>query len=303
MRANHHIPTRRSPPAAAAALTLALAAMLAGCAAPPPADEPDLSCVVPPRKDGQLAGSYLRRPTAEAESFAVIHVAGDASRSDQPRSLTIGDLTIARIVGRDVQGAGLRGSDKSNLKLRPGFSGAPTLPNVYDLGYTAADVGYAGLLAIGPSPGADEMPTSGAATYAGQILVEMGGPASGGGGGRAQAIGRFAMTAGFGTQRAQFVAELPGGALPFSRITWSNIFLCGTRLVSSGQGQVLITDASGTHPPFQAGGDAVPLISSLDATLIAPAQRPAAPFGVGGAFAIQSDRGAITGVFLSGPPS
>ena len=281
---------------------LALAIVLAGCTAPQATDGPDLSCVVAPRDDGRLAGAYLRWPAAEAESFAVIGVTGDESRSGQPRTIAIGDLTLQRIGGRDVQGAGLRGSDRSTLKLRPGFGAAPKLPNVYDLGYSWDGADYAGLLAIGHSPGADEMPTSGGATYSGVVLVEMGGPAGAGGSARPQATGRFTLTAGFGTQRGQFTADLAGGGLPFTRISWSNLFLCGGRFVSSGQGQVLVTDAAGTHPPFQGGADPVPLVSSFAAALIAPATRPAAPFGVGGAFAVQSDLGAITGTFMTDAP-
>lgn len=257
-------------------------------------DEP---CVLTRREGRGLAGAYLRRPEVDAQNYDVVFVSGKESRADLPRSLVLDDRTLRRL-GGDLA-AGLRGSSRSTVRQQPGFSSGGQMPNVYDLGYRAAGVDYGGTLVVGPSPAGDEIPTSGAASYSGRIVVELGTPASGGDA-AAQAVGRFTLSAGYGTRRANLTVDVPSGGLPFTQLSWTNLYLCGARFVSSGQGQVMVTSRDGARAaPFQTGSEPVELQSRLEAVLVAPDNRPAPPQGVGGVFAVQSDLGSITGVFLS----
>ncbi|MFV0299877.1 MAG: hypothetical protein ACK5IP_03170 [Paracoccus sp. (in: a-proteobacteria)] len=294
----HFIPARHL---ALLALTLGLAGCAALNALKEAAEPVPQPCTAPPLDRNSLAGAYLRWPAVESQSFDAIFVTGSASRAGQPRSLQIGDLSLDRIGGGDAQGRGLRGSRGSTLKLQPGFGASGKLPNVYDLGYRATEGEFAGTVVLGPGPAGDEIPTSGTTGHGGRVVVQLGTPA-GAGGAAVQAVGRFTLAAGYGTRRGTFTADLAGGGLPFSRITWSNLYLCGGRFVSSGQGEVLVTDGGGTHPPFRSGAEPVPLVSHFEAALIAPPTRPGPPTGAGGVFAVQSDLGAITGVFLSDQP-
>lgn len=261
-------------------------------------DEP---CVITTREGRKLAGAYLRRPIGDAQGYDVLFISGKESRSDLPRSLELDDRTLRRLGGNPL-GDGLRGSSRSTVKLTPGFRSSGKVPNVYDLSYRAAGVDYGGALVVGSSPAGDEIPTSGGASYSGRIAVSVTSPASDGGA-AAQGIGRFTLTAGFGTKRANLDVDLSGAGLPFTRISWDNLYLCGARFVSSGQGQVTVTDRAGkTAPPFQTGAEPAALNSRLEAVLVAPETRPAPPQGAGGVFAVQSDLGSISGVFLSDQP-
>ncbi len=262
-------------------------------------DEP--SCDLLPFEKGQISAAYLRWPSADARSHDVLHVTGRESRASLPQTLDLGGTHLDRISGADVRERGLRGTNRSTLKLRPGFASGAKLPNVYDLGYREGEMDYAGVMVAGASPGAEEIPSGGAASYSGRVVVGLGPALSGGS--SAQAEGRFTLTVGYGTQRAVLRIDLTGGTLPFARLDWSNLYLCGTRLVSSGQGEVSVTDATGaTAPPFGTASQPVPILSRFDVTLIAPVQRPAPPQGIGGVFLIQSDLGTLTGVFLSDQP-
>lgn len=262
-------------------------------------DEP--SCEMAPREERQIAGAYLRWPATDALSHDVVHVTGRESRAGLPQTLDLAGTHLDRIGGADARTRGLSGTSRSVLKLRPGFSAAGALPNVFDLTYRGGDMDYAGVMVAGASPGAEEIPTGGGASFSGRVQLGLG-PALAGGA-SAQAMGRFTLTVGYGSKRAGLRIDLSGGALPFARLDWSNLYLCGARLVSSGQGEVSVTDASGASaPPFARAGQPVPLLSRFDAVLIAPDARPAPPAGIGGVFLIQSDLGTITGVFLSDPP-
>lgn len=260
-------------------------------------DEP---CVLTRREGRKLAGAYLRQPKGDAQSFDVLFISGKESRRDLPRKLELDNRTLRRLGGDPLEG--LRGSSRSTVKLRAGFRTSGELPNVYDIGYRAAGVDYGGAVVVGSSPAGDEIPTSGAASYSGRIVVDVTSPASDGGA-AAQGAGRFTLTAGYGTRRAELTVDLAGAGLPFTSLRWSNLYLCGARFVSSGQGQVTATNRAGTTaPPFQTGTEPVALKSRLESVLIAAEDRPAAPQGVGGVFAVQSDLGSISGVFLSDLP-
>ena len=111
------------------------------------------------------------------------------------------------------------------------------------------------------------------------------------------------MTAGYGSKRGQFTAEGFGDALPFERLTWSNLYLCGTRFVSSGEGEVRVqTGDARAEPPFLGPRGPGKLVSVLESSLFAPEGRPAGPFAAGGVFVVQSDVGTLSAVFLSELP-
>lgn len=303
-------------PASALALSLALSLALAGCGAFDGVKNASIAelvgladgqpCTISQSEGQQLTGAYLRRPGIEAQSHDVLYVSGKPNRAGQPGLLAVDDRSL-RGLGGDPQGEkGLTGSNRSSARLLPGFAPGAGLPNVYALSYHADHLGYAGTLVIGHSPAQQEIPTSGATSFRGRIVLDLSDPAGAGqmgGQGAVQAVGSFTMTVGYAAQRARLEVDLHEGGLPFTRLSWDNLYLCGGRVVSSGQGQVTVSDRAGRSlPPFQSGAGPARLTSRLEASLFAPQTRPAPPFGLGGVLSVKSDLGAITGVFLSASP-
>lgn len=277
------------------ALLAGLALAVAGCGG---ADDPEpvAACALADGGDDRLSGAYLRQSEA-AQGFEALVVSGVEAGNGMPQSLAFDDQNFEKFKAGD---AGLTGSGGSNATARAGFGAAGSLPAVYDFLYEAEGSAYAGAMVVGPMPDAAEIPGAGGASHSGRIEVGLGAPASDGQGMTAQATGRFTLVVGYGTRRAELNAELSGGGLPFTRLRWTNLFLCGARFVSSGQGQITVTDAAGaTGQPFGQGDQPVPFRAAFESSLFASGERPAPPDAVGGVFMIESDVGAITGVFLS----
>lgn len=261
----------------------------------------DQPCVLTPREGRRLSGAYMRQPAVTPTAFDPIFITGRESRGGLPRSIVFDDTAVRRL-RPDAETGGLEGSRRSEAAPRPGFAPTDALPNVYDLNYRAARIDYTGALVVGNSMAAFEIPTSGAQTFSGRIDVTLTTPL-GDGTTSQTTTGTFTLTAGYGSKRAQFRAEGLGAGLPFDSLSWSNLYLCGTRFVSSGGGQVKVQ--TGTAPPvfpFQGGRAPVPLRAIFESTLFAPEDRPAGPEAFGGVLVVQSDVGTITAVFLDPLP-
>jgi hypothetical protein len=263
----------------------------------------DQPCVLTPREGRRLAGAYLRRPEITPLGFDPIFITGRESRAGLPRSLSFDDTDLRRLRPEDEGNLG--GSKRSEARLRLDFAPEGALPNVYDMSYRAAKIEFTGPLVVGPGMAGFEVPTSGLQSFEGRIEVSLTVPTPDGSTRTTSAVGRFSVEVGYGSRRAQFAADGFGGALPFERLTWSNLYLCGTRLVSSGEGRVLVGAAAPgakLEPPFAGPRDGAPLNSVLESALFAPAERPAPPYATGGVFVVQSDVGTLTAVFLSDLP-
>ena len=261
----------------------------------------DQPCVVTRREGRRLAGAYLRQPKA-ALGFDPIFVTGKESRKALPRNLIFDDSAVRRVrPGQEPDT--LEGSRRSVAVVRSGFAPSGALPNVYDLSYRADRIDYEGPIVVGPSAAGFEVPTSGLVSYTGRIELALITQDETGAVQTTKAEGTFSLAAGYGSGRAMFQASGFAPMLPFDSLSWSNLFLCGARFVSSGQGQVLVGAADGPKaPPFQSGRDPVPLKSIFESSQFAPDPRPGAPATIGGIFVVSSDAGTLTGVFLSGVP-
>lgn len=263
----------------------------------------DQPCVLTPREGRRLAGAYLRQPTAAPDGYDPIFITGRENKAGLPRSVVFDDKAVRRM-NANTQTGDLAGSRRSNAVPRAGFAAPNSLPNVYDLTYRADKIDYQGALVVGNSMAAFEVPTSGAQRFTGRIEVTLKTPNGRGGSISRSATGTFVMNTGYGSKRAQFTAQGLRAGLPFDRLNWTNLYLCGTRIVSSGEGEVTIASPNvAATAPFQSEGAPVALRSVFESSIFAPEARPAAPANIGGVLVVQSDAGTITGVFLSSQPS
>ena len=259
----------------------------------------DQPCNLTRREGRRLAGAYLRQPVVAPLGFDTIFVTGRESRAGLPTSIVIDDKAVRWLHQADNADA-LVGTRRSIVRPRAGFAPEGSLPNVYSLAYGTGKINYTGPLVVGPGMAGFEIPTSGSQTFLGKIEVSLLTQAEDGTPRVSRSTGQFRIQAGYGAKRAQFRATGLGFGLPFDTLEWSNLYQCGTRLVSSGEGIVTTKSSEDiARVPFQDGRDPIPLISVFESSLFAPAERPAGPNAVGGVFVVQSDVGTITGVFLS----
>ncbi|MCY4333712.1 MAG: hypothetical protein OXC60_03455 [Litoreibacter sp.] len=256
-------------------------------------------CVLTAREGRRLAGAYLRQPVA-AKGYDPIFVTGRITRKGLTRNVAFDDRAIRRL--RPLQDEdGFEGSRSSIAVARASFGMRADLPKVYDLTYSTRKIDYEGPLVLGRSAAGFEVPTSGSQVFSGRVEMELTRP-----GGEAQPLlGQFTFTAGYGSKRGVMdVAGITGeGAsdLGFIQLTWDQLFLCGTRFVSSGQGSLKAQtpDDGPVLAPFQTGREPVPLRATFEATQFAPPDRPGPPTSLGGVFVLESDVGTLSAVFLS----
>jgi hypothetical protein len=262
---------------------------------------PDQPCELTRAEGRRGVGAFLRKPEG-AFGYDAIFVAGRINRRGLQRNIVFDDTAIRRLRPRDDDGLG--GSRRSSAVRRGGF-GRTGLPNVYDLTYRTQRVNYEGPLVIGPGPAATEIPSTGRLIFAGRAEMEIRLEGAEGGVISQAATGRFRFEAGYGTGRGRLTIDglASDGALPFTALTWTELYLCGARFVSSGQGEVRVTTPEGRDRyPFQTGRDPVPLRAALEASQFAPAARPGPPDALGGVLLVESDQGTISAVFLSDAP-
>ncbi len=257
---------------------------------------PDDPCVVTRREGKRLAGSYLRQVSA-SEGGDVFFVAGKTSRQGLPRNLEFNDLTVRRI--RPTGEGPLEGARRSVATPISGLGIAGELPAAYTLSYRAERIDYDGPVVVGPSPTGFEIPTTGQVIYEGDVQLTLT-AATEDGTTETVTLAKFIAEIGYGSQQARFSIDTSGAGLPFDGVQWSRLGICGTRVTSSGQGQVLFLQPDGARlVPFQGGRDATPIRALLESSQFASDDRPGPPDSYGGTFVIAGDIGTLTGVFIA----
>ncbi len=264
---------------------------------------PDLPCDVDRFEAKRMAGTYLRTAN-DTLGGTIIAVSGRArgGNAPLPRNLAVDDRKIR---GLDASALGeLSGRKNSTATPIAALNTRATLPLAYDLRYQADGVAYSGPLVVGIPPLQDDIPLLGQALRMGAVAITYTAASDDGAVTTTQATGDFAMRLGFGSQRATFsISNLrieSGPALPFARLRWTRLGLCGARVVSSGQGVVSMYDHDdGRIPTF--GPNAVPSEGVLvfQATQFAADPSAPGPSDLGGVLAIQGDASSLTAVFLS----
>lgn len=259
----------------------------------------DQPCVLTRREGRRLTGAYLRQPEG-ALGFDPVLIDGRLNRKGVQKNIQFDDTALRRL--RPAEDDGFRGSRRSVAQKRAGFRSEPNLPGVYDLGYRTKKVNYRGPLVAGPSPTAQEIPTSGKAVFEGPVQLGLYQFAEDGAVTETTAQGRFRFEAGYGSKRGTLTVSGFSGDLGFDTLTWTRLYLCGARFVSSGQGQVRVSSDGKARYPFQTGREPIPLRSAFEAAQFASVTRPGPPAWLGGVFVIESDQGTISAVFLSDDP-
>lgn len=287
-----------------------LAGVLAGCGAAEAVQNsktfellglaPDDPCVVTKREGRRLAGSYLRQ-VAASQGSDVFFVTGKTSRKGLPRNLVFNDQTLRRI--RPTEDGPLEGARRSVATPIAGLGTEGQLPAAYTMAYRAERINYTGPVVVGPSPTGFEIPTTGRAIYSGDVQLTLTTSPAEGAPVTTVKMARFTADIGYGSQQARFSVDAAGAGLPFDGVQWSRLGLCGTRVTSSGQGQVLFVQPDGARlVPFQAGRAASPIRALLESSQFASADRPGPPDSFGGTFVIAGDVGTLSGVFIATQP-
>lgn len=266
---------------------------------------PNLPCDVDRFEARHLTGAYLQIVDGSmgGTTFAVTGRAGP-SNAPLPRSLAIDGSKIRAVRANDVGGlTGWRHITATPIKA---LNTRETLPLAYNLSYRIDGVDVSGPLVTGLPPLQDDIPLLGRVTRAGGIALIYTSVDDAGTPTITEASGDFTMQIGFGSGRATFTATgmqvSNGPRMPFETLQWTQLGLCGARIVSTGQGIVSLFDADGARVPTM-GPSADPATGSLvfEASQFAAAGN--GPTDVGGVVAIQGDASSITAVFLSrGPP-
>ncbi|WP_298841270.1 hypothetical protein [uncultured Roseobacter sp.] len=259
-------------------------------------------CLAEDADDKEMAGSLLRRSATAGYDYDTVLLIGSSSTLGLAPRFSFIDRS-AQVEDRPGDSTPGVGSRKADATERGGFGTTGALPNVYDVSYNIFDLAFSGPMVIGPGAAEVEIPSTGSVTFSGPIALELITPDTDGGVTVTKARGRFSLQAGYGSGRGAFAASGFDADLPFDRLTWTNLFQCGGRFVSSGKGVVSVQDGDGPLlPPFKTGRDAVPFRAVFESAQFAPEERPAPPVSAGGTFLIESDAGTLTGVFLSDLP-
>lgn len=262
---------------------------------------PDQACDATEQTEKRLSGAYLRQAATGGLSFDPVLIAGRSSGNGLAPDVDLNDQSQEREVA-DLRGTTFVGTKSATAAEREGFGPTAKLPNVYDVTYSINDADFTGPMVVGPSSVLSEIPTSGRVVYQGRIDITVTTIEEDGTQKTQKATGRFAMQAGFATLRGSFTANGFGDAIQdFDSLNWTNLFLCGTRFVSSGKGIVGVkkTADGPALAPFKSERDPAPFRALFEAAQFAPTTRPAPPVGFGGIFVIQSDKGTLTAAFLS----
>ena len=261
---------------------------------------PDEPCVVTRREGKRLAGSYLRQPVA-SEGSDVFFVTGKTSRKGLPRNLVFNDQTLRRI--RPQEDGTLDGSRRSVATPIDGLGIDGQLPAAYTMKYRAERIDYDGPVVVGPSPTGFEIPTTGRVVYSGKVRLTLTTSPADAAPVTTVKMADFTADIGYGSHQAQFIVDAGAAGLPFDGIQWTRLGLCGTRVTSSGQGQVFFAQKDGARQiPFQAGREATPIRALLESSQFASADRPGPPDSFGGTFIIAGDIGTLSGVFIATQP-
>ncbi len=255
--------------------TVAFSALLAvgGCGLLG-SDEPEAPVEACPREDlpaRNLVGAFLRQPEGVG-LFEVLAVEGRASRSGAVRRLWLDDYTFKARADDD---GGLDGSRGARAEPIPGLAISAAGASAFTVGYRLDGTAYTGRLAIGtPTPGS-RLPSNGQVRYQGpvQLTVQGAPPAL-----PVEVTGTAVLDVGFGSRQVSMTVSTPSGALPFSRIDWTGIGMCGPRLCSTGQGGFRTAGPDGRAVSFVGSGGGAPGGSAMvNATCTASRSRRRTP--------------------------
>ncbi len=262
----------------------------------------DQACDAPEQTDKRLSGAYLRQSDASGLTFVPVLVTGRENRNGLTEDVTIVDESQSEKVD-DKRGTIAVGRRDAIAKARSGFGPVDTLPNVYDVTYSTRDATFRGPMVLGPGAFLDEIPNSGARLFSGRIAITLITQDDDGKQSERMSTGQFALQAGYGSARASLSASGFDGSLPFDVLQWTNLYLCGTRFVSSGQGIVTVQQDGGPAlSPFKTDRAAPAFTALFESSLFAPEERLGPPASIGGIFVIQSDSGTLIGALLSDQP-
>ncbi len=294
----------RRPQVAARAVGFGALLMLAACGLLG-SKEPEAAADPCPRVDPparQLAGALIRQPK-DVGLYEVLAIEGRTSRAGAISRLALGDYTFK---ARAAPDGGLEG--RRGARAEPISEVSGVVPGIFAfaVSYRHGGQDLAGRLTVGkPTPGS-RLPTSGEARYRGPVRLtvqsatlaeplQLGGTAD-----IAVRFGSRQVEMSFGS-----LAPATGGTageLPFAKIDWTGIGMCGARLGSNGQGGFRTSDAGGRVVNFAGPGAGSPDGSAvLNAGFIGVADGTAQPAGIGGVLLIQGDSGVVSGVFAAGP--
>ncbi|MBW4706651.1 hypothetical protein KX928_02515 [Roseobacter sp. YSTF-M11] len=261
---------------------------------------PDEPCVVTKREGRRLAGSYLRQVSA-SEGSDVFFVTGKTSRKGLPRNLNFNDQTLRRI--RPTEDGPLEGSRRSVAKPIEGLGIKGELPAAYTMSYRAERIDYEGPVVVGPSPTSFEIPTSGRIVYSGDVQLTLATSPGDGATSFKSTKAKFTAIIGYGSQQASLRIDTSAADFPFDGVQWTRLGICGTRVTSSGQGQVLFVQPDGSRQvPFQSSRAVTPIRALLESSQFARTDRPGPPDSFGGTFIVAGDTGTLTGVFIATQP-
>lgn len=262
----------------------------------------DQACTAAEESETRLTGAFLRLSDASGLTFVPVLVQARENRNGLRDEVILTDNSQAPDAD-DIRGTTFEGRKDAVAKARRGFGNTGLLPNVYDVTYDAKKTTFSGPMVLGSGAVLSEIPTSGSVLFSGTISLDLITQDDSGAQSQQRSTGAFEMRAGYGSGRAQITANDFSPSLPFDRLEWSGLVLCGTRFVSGGQGVVTVQQGDGPRlPPFKEGRDAPVFTALFESAQFAPAERLGPPASVGGVFVIQSDSGTITSVFLSDQP-
>ena len=280
-----------------------LGLVLAGCGQPDEVDErpsrmiefvtPE-GCALPVAAERQMTGAYLRE-TEGAGVFDVIILRGLEGTNALAADPRVDDRPVRPrprgVIGRFIN---TRPGTATPIARLAGSGGA----RGYVLEYASDGFAHTGIAVVGETPGGVEVPTAGQLRLSGPVEMIL----RSADGEDLPVTGVIDAVIGFGSGRGVMrlsgvVAE-DGRALPFAEVVWDGLGLCGTRIVSTGQGSVRVTGPEGRIvTPFGRQGAPTAALSTLNGFLTAGADRGTAPAGAGGVIMIQGDAATLRGGF------
>jgi hypothetical protein len=277
---------------------MVLAAGLAGCGLLG-SEQPEAPVDPCPRLDvpaRRLAGAMIRQPDGTGV-LEIVPVEGKTARSGEIKRLRLGDYTFK---ARPGTGGALEG--RRGAMAEPVAGVDATAMAAYVVSYARDGQDYGGRVVAGLPASGERMPDAGQGRYRGPVRLSVQDKRPGADGTALAVTGTAELDVGFGSRQVEVRLEglaAEGGAVPFERVTWTGIGMCGVRVGSTGNGGFQALGAGGRPVDFVGpGADAPGGTAVLDATFYGFDKATAQPREIGGVLLIQGDRGVISGVFV-----
>jgi hypothetical protein len=297
----------RSPRRLGATILLLLA--VAACGKLFGSDEAPMVEEPCPREDAptrQLAGTAIRQP-AGVGLFELLPAGGRNRRSGDLGRLVVGEYTFRARAGADGGYSGRRGARAEPIVE---LAEEGSVADAYRLTYRDGRQDFTGMAVVGrPTPGS-RLATAGQAHYRGPVRLVVQDRRPQAAGDRVEIAGIASVLVRFGSAAVDVALEnlaataeegvAAPAAVPFARIDWSGLGVCGVRVGSTGQGGFQARDDAGRIVNFAGEGSGSPSGSAvLAAMLYGFDEAKAQPTEIGGALLIQGDAGVIAGLFAA----